>query len=161
MSKYKHKQTGIIGETSDKDSFLHFKRGNGEVISLETISMELIEGSNDWELIEGEPYVKVEDEVVDSKTLVSIGLDSEEEDKKLIESGVVKKDYLDKLPTKWFETEQISTHIGGLDENGEFVPNGRGMLIVMHQCGNNKEVLISQLKTMIHNIETNGEGFGS
>ena len=159
MSKYKHKQTGIIGETSDKDSFLHFERCHGNMCALETISMELIEGSNDWELIEGEPYTKVEDEVVDGKTLISIGLDSEEEDKKLIENGIVKEDYLDKVPTKWFETEQISTHIGGVDEHGEFELNGHGMLVVMHQCGNNKDVLISQLETMIHYVKTNGEDF--
>lgn len=161
MSKYKHKQTGVIGETNENDNFLHFERCSGAVCSLETISMELIEGSNDWELIEGEPYIKVEDKVVDGKTLISIGLDSEEEDKKLIENGIVKEDYLDKIPTKWFETEQISTHIGGVDEHGEFELNGHGRLVVMHQCGNNKDVLVGQLETMIHYIKTNGEDFGS
>jgi hypothetical protein len=158
MSKYKHKHTGIIGETSDRDSFLHFQRGDGEVVSLETISMDLIEDSNDWELIEGEHYIKTKKELVENK-LVSVGVDSEEDDKKLIEDGVVNEDYLERIPTKWFETEQISTHIGGVDENGDFDFNGHGKLIVMHQCGKNKEVLISQLKTMIDNIKTNGEGF--
>ena len=160
MSKYKHKQTGIIGETNENDNFLHFERCGGGMCALETISMELVIGSNDWELVEGEPNIDIEEEVNGDK-LFSVGLDSKNEDRKMIEDGFVGEDYLDKIPTKWFETEQITTHIGGLDENGEFVPNGHGMLIVMHQCGSNKQVLISQLKTMIHYIETNGEDFGS
>lgn len=51
MKTYKHKPTGIIGKTNDKDYFLHFKRGNGEVVSMESISLELVENSNDWEEI--------------------------------------------------------------------------------------------------------------
>ena len=34
-------------------------------------------------------------------------------------------------------------------------------LIILHQCGEYKDALIGQLKTMIHNIETNGEDFAS
>ena len=158
MSKYKHKQTGIIGETNEYDNFLHFQRGNGEVVALETISMDLIEDSNDWELIEGNPYIKPKKEIVENK-LVIVGVDSEEDDKKLIEDGVVDGDYLERVPTKWFETEQISTYIGGFDEHGDPVSNGHGKLIVMHQCGKNKELLISQLNMMIDNIENDGEGF--
>ena len=158
MSKYKHKQTGIIGETNEYDNFLHFQRGNGEVVALETISMDLIEDSNDWELIEGNPYIKPKKEIVENK-LVIVGVDSEEDDKKLIEDGVVDGDYLERVPTKWFETEQISTYIGGFDEHGDPVSNGHGKLIVMHQCGKNKELLISQLEVMIDNIKNDGEGF--
>ena len=160
MVKYKHKITGIIGEVNKNDYFLHFQRCHGGICALETISMELIEGSSDWELIEGEPKIDTKEEIIDNK-LISFGLDSENEDKKLIENGDVGKDYLDKIPTKWFETEQISTHIGGVDENGEFETNGKGFLIVMHQCGNNKDVLIDQLKSMINYIKTNGEDFAS
>lgn len=157
MSKYRHKVTGIIGETNEYDNFLHFQRGNGEVVALETISMDLIEDSNDWELIEGEPHI--EDVGETSDEVMVIGLDTVEDDKKLIEDGVVDEDYLERVPTKWFETEQISTYIGGFDEHGDPVSNGHGKLIVMHQCGKNKKVLVGQLEAMIDNIKTNGEGF--
>ena len=159
MSKYKHKQTGIIGETNYHDNFLHFQRGDGNIVALESISMDLIENSNDWELIEGEPYIKVEEEGDNSDDVTVIGLDTEEDDKKLVEDGVVDEDYLERVPTKWFETEQISTYIGGFDEHGDPISNGHGKLIVMHQCGKNKELLISQLNIMIDNIENDGDGF--
>lgn len=59
--------------------------------------------------------------------------------------------------------EQIETWIGET-YNGEKpleeVNGGRAKLIVMHQCPN-KELLIEQLKTMINNIETDGEYFAS
>jgi hypothetical protein len=63
----------------------------------------------------------------------------------------------EKLPTKWFKTEEIETWIGksittegeSIDESG----GGRGKLIVLHQCGENKEELISQLETMIHGLK--------
>ena len=48
MKKYKHKNTGIIGEVKH-DGWLHFERCHGNVCSQESISMELIENSNDWE----------------------------------------------------------------------------------------------------------------
>jgi uncharacterized Zn finger protein (UPF0148 family) len=69
----------------------------------------------------------------------------------------------EQLPTKWFKTEEIETWIGksitrittdggSIDESG----GGRGKLIVLHQCGENKEELISQLETMIYGLK---EGF--
>ena len=57
------------------------------------------------------------------------------------------------LPTKWFKTEEIETWIGDSDEGG------RGKLIVLHQCGENKEELISQLKTLIDGLKDGFEYF--
>ena len=49
VRRFKHKQTGIIGENNpDSDFFLHFKRGSGNVVANESISMCLVENSNDW-----------------------------------------------------------------------------------------------------------------
>lgn len=57
------------------------------------------------------------------------------------------------LPTKWFKTEEIDTWVG------DSTDGGRGKLIVLHQCGENKEALISQLKTLINGIESDFEWF--
>ena len=57
------------------------------------------------------------------------------------------------LPTKWFKTEEIDTWVG------DSTDGGRGKLIVLHQCGENKEELISQLKTLINGIESDFEWF--
>ena len=59
----------------------------------------------------------------------------------------------DQLPTKWFKTEEIDTWVG------DSTDGGRGKLIVLHQCGENKEELISQLKTLINGIESDFEWF--
>lgn len=59
----------------------------------------------------------------------------------------------EQLPTKWLKTEQIETWIGNSDEGG------RGKLIVLHQCGENKEELISQLNTMIDGLKNGFEYF--
>ncbi|MFM2393355.1 MAG: hypothetical protein RLZZ546_1337 [Bacteroidota bacterium] len=66
----------------------------------------------------------------------------------------------EQLPTKWFKTEEIETWIGeSLTTQGkeiEELNGGKGRLIVLHQCGENKEELISQLETMIYGLK---EGF--
>ena len=91
MSKYRHKNTGIIGETNEHDNFLNFQRGNGKVVALESISMDLVENSNDWELIEGESNIEIEvgssDEVMvidykilPGKRLGDIGYDDEQKE---------------------------------------------------------------------------------
>ena len=125
IRKFKHLKTGIIGiNDSESDYFLHFERGNDVVVAKESISMEFIEDSNDWEELKEQCLIK---------------------------------------PTKWFKTKQIETWIG-LTDNGENPPEiqgGRAKLIVLHQCGEYKDDLIGQLKTMIYNIETTGEGFAS
>jgi hypothetical protein len=59
----------------------------------------------------------------------------------------------EQLPTKWFKTEEIDTWVG------DSTDGGRGKLIVLHQCGENKEELISQLKTLINGIESDFEWF--
>ena len=56
----------------------------------------------------------------------------------------------------WFQTEQIETFVGEMDNGGE-----RKKLIVLHQCGNNKEALIGQLKLMIDGLESNFDWFAS
>ncbi len=58
------------------------------------------------------------------------------------------------IPTKWFKTEQITTYIGG--EKG-----GMGILVVNHQCGDNTDELITQLKTLISGLENGFDGFSS
>jgi hypothetical protein len=129
MKTYKHIPTGIIGKTNDKDYFLHFARGNGEVKSLESISMELVENSNDWEDI------------------------------------TVLATPQGQIPTPWFKTEEIETWIGEpLTTEGKLVGElngGRGKLIVLHQCGENRKELISQLETLIHGIKEGFEDFAN
>ncbi len=71
----------------------------------------------------------------------------------------------EQLPTPWFNTEQIETWIGeSITTEGkeiEEIKGGRGKLIVMHQCGENKEALISQLETMIYGLKEGFENFAS
>ncbi len=74
----------------------------------------------------------------------------------------------EQLPTKWFKTEQISTWIGKsitrITTEGESIDaseGGHGKLIVMHQCGDNKEELISQLETMIYGLKMGFEDFAN
>jgi hypothetical protein len=74
----------------------------------------------------------------------------------------------EQLPTKWFKTEQISTWIGKsitrITTEGESIDEsegGHGKLIVMHQCGENKEELISQLETMIYGLKEGFENFAN
>ena len=126
IRKFKHLKTGIIGTNdSESDYFLHFERGDDVVVAKESISMEFIEDSNDWE------------EVTEKQNIVK--------------------------PTDWFETEQIESWIGLTDngENPKEIQGGRAKLIILHQCGEHKDSLIGQLKTMIHYIETDGEDFAS
>lgn len=128
MKTYKHKPTGIIGKTM-KDSFLHFKRAHGDVAAQESISLELVENSNDWEEIK--PII----------TLAEV------------------------LPTPWFKTEEIETWIGeSLTTEGKEIEDlngGRGKLLVLHQCGENKEELISQLEVLINGLNEGFENFAS
>jgi len=66
------------------------------------------------------------------------------------------------LPTKWFKTEEIETWIGEsitADKPIEEIQGGRGKLIILHQCGENKEELISQLETMIYGLKDGFEYF--
>ena len=68
----------------------------------------------------------------------------------------------EQLPTKWFKTEEIETWIGESitdDKPIEEIQGGRGKLIVLHQCGENKEELISQLETMIYGLKNGFESF--
>ena len=69
------------------------------------------------------------------------------------------------LPTKWFKTEQISTWIGEpLSTEGkkvEELEGGHGILIVTHQCGDDKSELINQLKTMISGLEKGFDNFSN
>jgi len=123
VRKFKHIKTGIVGiNDSESDYFLHFVRGDFEVCAQESISMEFIESSNDWEEI---------------KVIVK--------------------------PTDWFETKQIETWIGKTNngENTTEMLGGKAKLVVLHQCGEHKDVLIDQLKTMINYIETDGESYAS
>ena len=69
------------------------------------------------------------------------------------------------LPTKWFKAEQISTWIGApITTEGKAqkdLNGGHGILIVNHQCGENKLALISQLETMIYRLKNGSEAFNN
>lgn len=71
----------------------------------------------------------------------------------------------EKLPTKWFKTEEIETWIGeSLTTQGkeiEELNGGKGRLIVLHQCGENKKELISQLETLIYGLKEGFENFAN
>jgi hypothetical protein len=72
---------------------------------------------------------------------------------------------VEQLPTKWFKTEEIETWIGESlstqDKEIEEINGGKGRLIVLHQCGENKKELISQLETLIYGLKEGFENFAN
>ena len=70
----------------------------------------------------------------------------------------MEKDETRNRPQKWFDVKQIETWVGE-SMLVEGTRGGKAKLIVMHQCGENKDWLIGQLNMMIQNIETNGENW--
>lgn len=47
--KYKHKITGVVGTTDERDQFLHFERCIiGKICAQESLSMDFVRGSSDW-----------------------------------------------------------------------------------------------------------------
>lgn len=62
----------------------------------------------------------------------------------------------------WFKTEQIETavNVNG-DMSADEIKACRKKLIVLHECGDDKEALISQLETMILGLKTNFDWFAS
>jgi len=70
----------------------------------------------------------------------------------------------EKLPTTYFNTHEIETWIGESitsEKPQKEIEGGRGKLIILHQCGDNNEELISQLKTLIYGLENGFEGFST
>jgi len=69
------------------------------------------------------------------------------------------------IPTPWFKTEEIETWIGeSLSTEGkstEELNGGRAKMIVLHQCGENKQELIYQLETLIYGIKEGFENFAN
>ena len=62
----------------------------------------------------------------------------------------------------WFKTEQIETSVGANgDMTIEQLKACRKKLIVLHECGDDKEALIGQLETMILGLKTNFDWFAS
>ena len=60
----------------------------------------------------------------------------------------------------WFKTEQIETAVNVYgDMTAEQIEACRKKLIVLHECGEDKEALIGQLETMIFGLKTNFELF--
>lgn len=57
-----------------------------------------------------------------------------------------------------FESVEIETFVGHMDKNSVMVGE-RKKLMVLHQCGNDKDALIGQLKTMINGLETDFDAF--
>lgn len=62
--------------------------------------------------------------------------------------------------SKWFNTHQIETWVRHTNEKSEMIGE-RKKLVILHECGEDKEALISQLKTMIKGLETNFDWFAS
>lgn len=64
--------------------------------------------------------------------------------------------------SSWFKTEQIETAV---NVNGDMTPEQikgcRKKLLVLHECGEDKEALIGQLETMILGLKTDFNSFGS
>lgn len=62
----------------------------------------------------------------------------------------------------WFKTEQIETavNVNG-DMTSDEIKACRKKLIVLHECGEDKEALIEQLETMILGLKTDFDCFGS
>lgn len=70
------------------------------------------------------------------------------------------KETVNENTTTWFKTEQIETAV---NVNGDMTPDeikaSRKKLIVLHECGEDKEALIEQLETMILGLKTDFESF--
>lgn len=66
------------------------------------------------------------------------------------------------MENSWYKIKQIETFIGEIKENmsDDEMKLCRKKLIVLHEC-DDKEALISQLKTMIIGLECNFESFAS
>lgn len=66
------------------------------------------------------------------------------------------------IGSTWFKTEQIETavNVNG-DMTVEQIKASRKKLIVLHECGEDKEALIGQLETMILGLKTNLDWFAS
>jgi hypothetical protein len=69
------------------------------------------------------------------------------------------------LPTSWFKTEQVETWIGESltteSKNIDELNGGKGKLIVLHQCGEDKEELIKQLETLIYGLKDGFDNFSN
>lgn len=62
----------------------------------------------------------------------------------------------------WFKTMQIETavNVNG-DMTADEIKASRKKLVVLHECGDDKEALIGQLETMILGLKTNFDWFAS
>lgn len=64
--------------------------------------------------------------------------------------------------TTWFKTEQIETAVNVTgDMTADEIKASRKKLIVLHECGEDKEALIEQLETMIVGLKNNFDSFAS
>ena len=62
----------------------------------------------------------------------------------------------------WFKTEQIETAVNVTGSmTADEIKTSRKKLIVLHECGEDKEALIGQLETMIRGLKTDFEMFAS
>lgn len=62
----------------------------------------------------------------------------------------------------WFKTEQIETAVNVTgDMTADEIKASRKKLIVLHECGEDKEALIEQLEIMIHGLKTDFEMFAN
>ena len=81
-----------------------------------------------------------------------------------IDGGLLHKMEMEKTINNntWFQTEQIETavNVNG-DMTAEEIKASRKKLIVLHQCGEDKEALIEQLETMIFGLKNNFDSFAS
>lgn len=61
--------------------------------------------------------------------------------------------------TTWAKMQQIETFVGHMNNNSELIGE-RKKLLVIHECGDDKEALIGQLEEMIRGIKTDFDCFG-
>ena len=64
--------------------------------------------------------------------------------------------------SNWFKIEQIETavNVNG-DMTAKEIQFSRKKLIVLHECGEDKQALIEQLESMIFGLKTNFEDFAA
>ena len=64
--------------------------------------------------------------------------------------------------SNWFKIEQIETavNVNG-DMTAKEIQFCRKKLIVLHECGEDKQALIEQLESMIFGLKTNFEDFAA
>ena len=133
------------------------------LIVISKVDCDLLLEISKWEQQANTPedFKVLEEKIKDFKSRFVL---SEEEWENGVDSNIeVETGEVETLPTKWFKTEQISTWIGASLTEAKTLKDigGHGILIIQHQCGENKEALIGQLNTMIYRVKNGPDNFGN